>query len=403
MASRVGGFASDLQRKFPRKSVCRGPAADFSSIPHPMFRQRTLASLRTQRAASGARRALVGLDGFVDTIVTAVGQRRGAGTDFTAIATITEFAKRLAAAAGKSTNVELYPTMEKLGGNGPIMAGGLLALGSGVTYVGALGHPNVHPVFADLAKHAKVQSLCSAAHTTAVEFEDGKIMLGIMRSLDEVTTAKINEVVGADNFRKEIEAAGLVAIVNWTMLPHATAILRDLADHVLPKLPKTPRRFFFDLADPEKRTADDLRGALTVFTRFEDFGRVTLGLNLKEAQQVFAVLGFAPVKEDEAGLRTMALDIRKMLAIDTVVVHPRESAACAHGDKTYWVPGPLAEKPLITTGAGDHFNAGFMTGQVLGLDPEGALTLGVCTSGHYVRTAKSPTLDDLETFLANWR
>ena len=44
-----------------------------------------------------------------------------------------------------------------------------------------------------------------------------------------------------------------------------------------------------------------------------------------------------------------------------------------------------------------------MTGQVLGLDPEGALTLGVCTSGHYVRTAKSPTLDDLETFLANWR
>ena len=67
------------------------------------------------------------------------------------------------------------------------------------------------------------------------------------------------------------------------------------------------------------------------------------------------------------------------------------------------MPGPLAEKPLITTGAGDHFNAGFVTGQVLGLDPEGALTLGVCTSGHYVRTAKSPSLDDLEKFLANWR
>jgi hypothetical protein len=369
-----------------------------------MFRQKALTSLRTQRAATGARRALVGLDGFVDTIVTAVGQRRGPGTDFTAIPTITDFAKRLAAAAGKSTNVELYPTMEKLGGNGPIMAGALLANGSAVTYVGAVGHPTVHPVFAGLGKGAgRVHSLCAAAATTAIEFEDGKIMLGQMRSLDEVTTAKINEVVGADNFRKEIEAAGLIAIVNWTMLPHATAILRDLADHVLPKLPKAPRRFFFDLADPEKRTAEDLRAVLSVFTRFEAFGRVTLGLNLKEAQQVFAVLGFAPVKEDEAGLRTMALDIRKMLAIDTVVVHPRESAACATGDKTYWVPGPLAEKPLITTGAGDHFNAGFMTGQVLGLDPEGALTLGVCTSGHYVRTAKSPSLDDLETFLANWR
>jgi sugar/nucleoside kinase (ribokinase family) len=369
-----------------------------------MFRQKALTSLRTQRAATGARRALVGLDGFVDTIVTAVGQRRGPGTDFTAIPTITDFAKRLAAAAGKSTNVELYPTMEKLGGNGPIMAGALLANGSAVTYVGAVGHPTVHPVFAGLGKGAgRVHSLCAAAATTAIEFEDGKIMLGQMRSLDEVTTAKINEVVGADTFARELADAGLVAIVNWTMIPHATAIMRDLVEQVLPKLPKAPRRFFFDLADPEKRTADDLRGVLTVISRFEPFGRVTLGLNLKEAQQVFAVLGFAPVKEDEAGLRTMAADIRKMLAIDTVVVHPRESAACATGNQTYWVPGPLAEKPLITTGAGDHFNAGFVTGQVLGLDPEGALALGVCTSGHYVRTAKSPSLDDLEAFLANWR
>jgi hypothetical protein len=39
---------------------------------------------------------------------------------------------------------------------------------------------------------------------------------------------------------------------------------------------------------------------------------------------------------------------------------------------------------------------------MLGLDPEGCLALGVCTSGHYVRTAESPSLDDLEKFLASW-
>ena len=67
------------------------------------------------------------------------------------------------------------------------------------------------------------------------------------------------------------------------------------------------------------------------------------------------------------------------------------------------MPGPYTEKPLITTGAGDHFNAGFTTGQLLGLDPEGCLALGVSTSGHYVRTGESPSLAALETFLANWR
>jgi hypothetical protein len=73
---------------------------------------------------------LVGLDGFVDTIVTPVGLRRGQGDDFTAIATLSEFGQRIVAAAGKSTNIELYPRMDKLGGNGPIMANALLAHGT---------------------------------------------------------------------------------------------------------------------------------------------------------------------------------------------------------------------------------------------------------------------------------
>ena len=94
--------------------------------------------------------------------------------------------------------------------------------------------------------------------------------------------------------------------------------------------------------------------------------------------------------------------VREKLGLDTVVIHPRESAACATAAGTAWVPGPYCENPVITTGAGDHFNGGFSQGQLLGLDPEACLALGVCTSGHYVRTAESPTLDDLEKFLANW-
>ena len=66
------------------------------------------------------------------------------------------------------------------------------------------------------------------------------------------------------------------------------------------------------------------------------------------------------------------------------------------------MPGPYTDRPLITTGAGDHFNAGFSQGEMLGLDPEACLALGVSTSGHYVRTALSPSLDDLENFLATW-
>jgi hypothetical protein len=369
-----------------------------------MFRQRTLQQLSTRRGQAAAHRALVGFDGFVDTIVTPVGLRRGPGDDFTPIATLLEFGNRIVAAAGKSTNIELYPRLDKLGGNGPIMANALLASGLGVTYVGALGTPAVHPVFADMASRARTFSLCDAAHTTAVECNDAKLMLGIMRSLDEVTFDRICAVMGESVLQAEVAGAGLLSFVNWTMIPNMTAIFHALVDRVLPKLPANPNRiFFFDLADPEKRSVEDLRAALAAIARFVPYGRVTLGLNLKEAQQVATALGLTPPGRDEASLRAAAAAIRAQTAVTTVVVHPTESAACANAAGTAWVPGPFTEKPLITTGAGDHFNAGFATGQVLGLDPEGCLAVGVCTSGHYVRTGESPSLDKIETFLANWR
>jgi hypothetical protein len=369
-----------------------------------MFRQRALQQLKSRRADISRRHVLVGFDGFVDTIVTPVGLRRGAGKDFTPIGTLAELGQRISAAAGKSTNIELYPMIDKLGGNGPIMANAILAGGARVTYVGALGQPAVHPVFAGMAAKARAISLCDAAHTTAIECNDGKLMLGIMSSLDLVTYERICATMGEAAFHAEIASADLVALVNWTMIPNMTAIFGALTERVLPQLPAKPERiFFFDLADPEKRSVEDLRGALGAITKFGAFGRVTLGLNLKEAQQVAAALGCGAVGDDEASLRAAATAIRAKLNLHTVVIHPRESAACATAAGNWWVPGPYTSQPLITTGAGDHFNAGFTSGQLIGLDPEACLAVGVSTSGHYVRTGESPSLATLETFLANWK
>lgn len=370
------------------------------------FKTHALHALRASRAQAAARRALLGFDGFVDTIVKPVATRTGQGEAFTPISSIPEFAARVAGAAGKSANLELFPVMEKLGGNGPLMAAALLAGGTRVTYVGALGRPAIHSVFQDLAARAEVFSLCAPATTTAIEFGDGKLMLGQLRSLDSVTLPLVEEIMGGARLRAELAAADLVALVNWTMIPNMTGIFRDVLERVLPGLPArpvgAPRSFFFDLADPEKRTREDLREALGLIARFGAFGDVILGLNLKEAQQVAGALGIAPPGADETSLRAACASIREKLALGVVVIHPRESAACATAAGTAWVPGPYCENPVITTGAGDHFNGGFCQGRLLGLDAESSLAVGVCTSGHYVRTAQSPALDDLERFLANW-
>src|SRR5437867_943388 len=101
--------------------------------------------------------AFVGLDGFVDEIIHVVDQRADP-QGYTRIRTIAQFAERLAAAAGRSTNVELVNQLTKLGGNGPIMANALASFGIRVTYVGALGYPTLHPVFQGFAQQAEVHS-----------------------------------------------------------------------------------------------------------------------------------------------------------------------------------------------------------------------------------------------------
>jgi sugar/nucleoside kinase (ribokinase family) len=56
-----------------------------------------------------------------------------------------------------------------------------------------------------------------------------------------------------------------------------------------------------------------------------------------------------------------------------------------------WVDAPLEPQPVLSTGAGDHFNAGCAAGQVLGFDLGQCAALGCATSGAYVRDGRSPS------------
>jgi sugar/nucleoside kinase (ribokinase family) len=80
---------------------------------------------------------------------------------------------------------------------------------------------------------------------------------------------------------------------------------------------------------------------------------------------------------------------------------PRRGPAAATERESASFAGPFVDRPRISTGAGDHFNAGFCLGRVLGFSLVESLCTGVGTSGYYVRTAQSPTAEQLADFIAN--
>ncbi|MGD9689345.1 MAG: hypothetical protein AB7K52_07950 [Phycisphaerales bacterium] len=372
-----------------------GTRADIAKSAGDRLEAATLRTLRT----------VVGFDGFVDSIMDVVAERRTpAAGDYSRCARIEDFARRCAAAAGLSTSLEIAVREERFGGNAPLLAGALASIGAYTTLVGCVGDGagGLHPLFDEVRRRCersggRVAPIAPPALTHAMEFDDGKIMLNDPRSVRDVTWERVRSVEG---IREMVETARVVAVMNWTNMDAARAIIEALAREFLATVER-PARLFVDLSDPARRRAEDVRGVLEVLTRAEGAARVTLAMNLAEAGGVSTALGLGEMAagHDADGVRRGAEAIRGRLKIDTVVVHPREGAAAAREGEAAWFDGPLCARPKLSTGAGDHFNAGFIVGQMLDMTLAESLALGCAASGAYVRDATSPTRERLVEFL----
>lgn len=349
---------------------------------------------------------IVGFDGFVDEIIHVV-DKRADSENFTRINTIEALGERITKAAGLSTNIELVPTLKKIGGNGPIMCNAFAMHNPKLTYIGALGYPSIDDVFKVMEDKVTLHSFAINGHTDALEFDDGKLMLGKMQSLKDVNYDNLIKAIGKDTLVNYLNQTDLFSNVNWSMLPNCTPLWEGIIKNILPLLEtrKVKPFFFVDLADPEKREDKEIIEALTLLKQFKSHFKVVLGLNKKEAYDianVFELFDEQSLVHMQISLEDLNIALAEALELDCIVIHPVDRSCCVVEGVFYEETGPYVKKPKLSTGAGDNFNAGFMLGMLLGLTPDQALLTGMSTSGFYVRNARSPKFDELYTFMKEW-
>ncbi len=349
---------------------------------------------------------VIGFDGFIDEIIHVVDKRMDS-VNFSRIETIETLAKRIDKASGLSTNIELVPVQKKIGGNGPIMCNAMAKHDASIEYIGALGIPSIDDIFRAMADNVTLHSIATAGHTDALEFDDGKILLGKMTSLNDVNYENLIEKIGKEPLINLLGETDLFATVNWSMLPHMTELWKKLLSHIIPQIPKKVRKpiFFIDLADPEKREKEEIQEALGLLKLFKSHFFVVLGLNKKEAFDVANELDLF----DNESLENMQVSLQDLnealyenIGVDALVIHPVDRSCTVIKGKFYEALGPYVSKPKLTTGAGDNFNAGFVLGLMLDLSAEESLMTGMGTSGYYVRNAESPTFEQLIDFIEEW-
>ena len=380
-------------------------------------------ALRNYQESEREFKALVGFDGYVDKIQKVVKSKNGTASVY--FDTITQIADHVATLAGVSGQIEIRNLELKLGGNAPIMANALGALGIKNTCIGTMGYPDLHNVFEEMNPNCEVISIAEPAQTNALEFNDGKIIFSEVSTFEQLTWTYVAAIAGIDNLTKWIYESQLIAFVDWANLNHCTDIWQGILEDIIVNLNPTPaekeqnafyfsskntskgdsngmrhKNFFFDLCDPSKRSKEEILVALAVINRYKPYGRVTLGINENEARKVYTALDGE--NSESIDLQVITNYIFSKMSVHQVLVHPTDRSIIGTKNGVFEVKGRLVPEPRILTGGGDNLNAGFCLGLVLDLPINQTMLLGMANSGAYIANGVSPDIDDLIRYLEVW-
>ena len=345
---------------------------------------------------------LVGLDGFIDKIQRPVKLQNAQGCEY--YETLTDFGKRVQDASDQSAQIELHTTTVKLGGNAPIFSNALAHLGIKNTCLGTFGTPEIHPVFKEIHQDSKLLSLGNSAETNALEFDDGKLILSELSTFSELDWEQVKAQINLKQLGEQALRVQLIGLVDWCNLAHASKIWRGIFEEVVRPNVKQNPYFFFDIADPSKKNAQQVAEIIEIINGFSEYGKVTLGLNENETIRLAGLLGVSTnLKHGTESLLSLGRNLFDFMDIERLLIHPIDGCLSIDKSHEYSLEGRVVEHPKVSTGGGDNFNAGFCFGLLNGLNDLESMVCAMATSGAYVQNGASPDLVALITYLKQWR
>lgn len=341
------------------------------------------------------KQCLVGFDGYIDEIYQVV-KTRQTDDQYKRYKLIEDFGERILLAAGKSADIEIVLKEKRFGGNAPIMANALSKLSFKTTCIGQMDSDEGTNPFEHMNSECIKISTGNCSKTMALEFFDGKIMLGNLTG-KSLTWETIKQKVGFDQLTKLIKDSSLISIVNWSGLDHMNEIVNGIKIDIFNHLSEDDLRskyLFFDLSDHSARSKDKLEIMLKQVKELGKKFKVILGLNENEAYKLGLIL-----ESESNSIEEIGKDILKLLEINYLCVHTNHKIFGFSGDTMFIYEGMHVLNPVLTTGAGDNFNAGLCMGLIEECSLYQSMILGQATASFYISKGKSPKREELSNYI----
>jgi sugar/nucleoside kinase (ribokinase family) len=352
----------------------------------------------------GSEKIVLGFNGAIDRVREVVDDRQNEDT-YQRVQRLGDFGKQITDAGEEERSMLMEWVCPEMRTGALVchITRALGRLGYDPVMIGMLGIPPKNAFLEEFGEF-EMESLGEPAYTDAIEFDDGKLMLsesGGMRNLDwEV----LCETVGFDQLATYLDGAAVLAMGYWAEIPDMVSIFEGLADELVPTLSAPPEHVLIDPADVGTRPSRDIKQGGDVLERLDAVCPVTLSANRYETIDVANTLKTTQSQRSPEAAAEVA---RAEFGISRFVTHGATKSAIATDAGVFGVDVPREDEPVLSTGAGDHFNAGLMLGLIYELSPLECVALGNAFAGCFVRQGSPPTYEKIKAFLkayplSNW-
>lgn len=358
---------------------------------HTTRGEKTDAAVQIFRGKERLKRAriTVGFDGFIDVLARPVFKTAKATSDLQYFQTIEEFGKFLSEHKGVSCSVEMEVFSRKFGGNAPHLSNALSKLGAHVDCIGTFGKYSIDPVFQPLT--CNLYSFDEAGVSTALEFTDGKVLLG-QRICKQVDWKAISECTATVGLGKLIEGADLLALVNWSEISYSYDLWKWMLENYLKTAaPDKDKVVFFDLCDISRKSHEEILQILELILEFSEYRKSILSLNRNEANLVGKAI-------DTDDYVKTAQKLQQKYGLGKVIIHGCDESILVQEEGVFSHFNHHIQKPTVLTGAGDNFNGACCAAILLGLKGADCLWFAAKFAEEYVKTGILPTLEDMERY-----
>ena len=355
----------------------------------------------------------MGFDGYIDSLYNMVKNRKSV-KEFKIYESMKNFGQKIVDTAGSSISIERNFKKEIGGGFAPNMARAIsnMAPMAQVDLFGALGYPNINPIFKNLPSNVELHSIGTPGATLALEFSDGKVMsqdFGGIFELDWDTV--ISRIGGRDNLVSAFEKADAIGNGHWSLMPFMSSYFKHFLSDIFPNVSNLKNKLFFlDPADLTKRSEEDIKGMLELLKKINELIPVVLSVNDREVMDIARTMNLEEQlkleKNNPSSYLSAGKKLNSILDFNYFVIHDPHFATISGVELSkkfhYWITEGFTSRPKYTVAAGDHFNAGLLNALLLKMSPSESCVIANAATAIFVRTGKSPSPNELRMFISNY-